>query len=370
MATASAIGRLFSQRHFRSCSAMILLRFLLTAFLSYTNVNAVNWHEFKWPRDIRPVSAESLHGLAKVLDEDREDFNATLDKILIPRVVGTVGSRQVREYIVESMRDLGWDVQEDAFEARTPYGRKRFSNVVATLDPMACRRLVLACHYDSKIHSEGTFLGATDSAVPCAQLIYIAKSLNDKLQKQKQRRDGLTLQLLFFDGEEAFVEWSSTDSLYGSRHLAEKLHTHRIGREQRETLNCTTGNEIVNELDRMEVMVLLDLIGTANPKFYSYFGDTQSLFSRLVQIEQRLNDDGMMETRGRTRYFQDSSKFGFVEDDHIPFLKRGVPIVHLIPNPFPSVWHTLADNRENLHHPTIANLNKVFKVFVAEYLSL
>lgn len=30
----------------------------------------------------------------------------------------------------------------------------------------------------------------------------------------------VTLQMVFFDGEEAFKEWSKTDSLYGSRHLA------------------------------------------------------------------------------------------------------------------------------------------------------
>ena len=32
-----------------------------------------------------------------------------------------------------------------------------------------------------------------------------------------------SLQLIFFDGEEAFVEWSDTDSLYGARHLAELM---------------------------------------------------------------------------------------------------------------------------------------------------
>jgi len=32
-----------------------------------------------------------------------------------------------------------------------------------------------------------------------------------------------TLQLIFFDGEEAFAEWSEDDSLYGSRHLAEMM---------------------------------------------------------------------------------------------------------------------------------------------------
>lgn len=33
----------------------------------------------------------------------------------------------------------------------------------------------------------------------------------------------LSLQLIFFDGEEAFLHWSPRDSLYGSRHLAQKM---------------------------------------------------------------------------------------------------------------------------------------------------
>ena len=33
----------------------------------------------------------------------------------------------------------------------------------------------------------------------------------------------VTLEMFFFDGEEAFHEWTDDDSLYGSRHLAEVL---------------------------------------------------------------------------------------------------------------------------------------------------
>ena len=32
-----------------------------------------------------------------------------------------------------------------------------------------------------------------------------------------------SLQLIFFDGEEAFVRWTNTDSIYGSRHLAAQM---------------------------------------------------------------------------------------------------------------------------------------------------
>ena len=28
--------------------------------------------------------------------------------------------------------------------------------------------------------------------------------------------------MIFFDGEEAFVEWSDTDSIYGAKHLAKR----------------------------------------------------------------------------------------------------------------------------------------------------
>lgn len=37
------------------------------------------------------------------------------------------------------------------------------------------------------------------------------------------QKSPVTLQLVFFDGEESFEEWTDTDSLYGSRHLAERM---------------------------------------------------------------------------------------------------------------------------------------------------
>ncbi|GIX81833.1 glutaminyl-peptide cyclotransferase [Caerostris extrusa] len=141
-----------------------------------------------------------------------------------------------------------------------------------------------------------------------------------------------------------------------------------------------SNKEFVSYLDRMDVMVLLDLIGTANPTFYSYFPDTYGLYSQLVEIDmreflqkKRLNALKLLEAHppeGNTHYFDSRSTLAFVEDDHIPFMKRGVPIVHLIPSPFPHVWHRESDNRENMHHSTIDNLNKILRVFIAEYLHL
>jgi glutaminyl-peptide cyclotransferase len=83
--------------------------------------------------------------------------------------------------IERRMRSLGWQVDISSHEEDTLIGHVSFHNVVATLDPAAPRRLVLACHYDSKMTPQG-FVGATDSAVPCAQLIDLAYTLRRDLQ--------------------------------------------------------------------------------------------------------------------------------------------------------------------------------------------
>ena len=56
----------------------------------------------------------------------------------------------VRKYIVDTMKKLNWHIEEDSFNDTTPYGMKRFTNVIATNDPKAPRRVILAAHFDSK----------------------------------------------------------------------------------------------------------------------------------------------------------------------------------------------------------------------------
>lgn len=93
-----------------------------------------------------------------------------------------------------------------------------FTNIIAELNPQAKRFLSFACHYDSKLMDD--FVGAIDSAVPCAMMLNMAKVL-DKYLREKQNNE-LSLQFIFFDGEEAFVNWNAADSIYGARHLAAK----------------------------------------------------------------------------------------------------------------------------------------------------
>ncbi|KAM4628169.1 glutaminyl-peptide cyclotransferase-like a isoform 2-T2 [Polymixia lowei] len=178
-------------------------------------------------------SPAQIRRLASQVDATRL-WETHLRPILIERLPGTQGSLAVRRHISSALSSLsaGWTVDLDSFLSPTPHGQVTFTNVIATLDPSAPRRLLLTCHYDSKAlppdprAPEKVFLGASDSAVPCAVILELATALDAQLRSVKQQKSPVTLQLVFFDGEESFEEWTATDSLYGSRHLAELMaHT-------------------------------------------------------------------------------------------------------------------------------------------------
>jgi len=57
-------------------------------------------------------------------------------------------------------------------------------------------------------------------------------------------------------------------------------------------------------------------------------------------------------------------------DDHAPFLNYGVPVVHIIDNPFPSVWHTNKDDISHLNLDTIYDISTIIRVFIVEIFQL
>lgn len=324
-----------------------------------------------------PWTQEKLHHRALTLTQDEistalshtdleQMWQRDLRPLLVTRYPGSAGSQAVQQHIKTALGSLGagWEVTEDKFMSQTPYGLLPFTNLVATLNSSANRRLVLACHYDSKYYPPQwhgrEFQGATDSAVPCAMMLELARALNEELKAQKSSSPDLTLQLLFFDGEEALFHWTSTDSLYGSRHLAQKM----------ETTPHPAGATDTNQLHGMDLFVLLDLIGAPSPRFGNQFPSTTHWLSRLQSIEKRLHSTNhLVDHPNSVQYFWPNHPIGHIQDDHVPFLDRGVQILHLIPSPFPSVWHTFDDNEQNLDRTSIGNLNKILQVFVLEYLN-
>lgn len=61
---------------------------------------------------------------------------------------------------------------------------------------------------------------------------------------------------------------------------------------------------------------------------------------------------------------------GGVSDDHLPFMGGGVEVLHVIPHPFPRVWHTMEDSEENLDMETVRDWSKIVAAFALEWLDM
>ncbi|KAI0362488.1 hypothetical protein OH77DRAFT_58592 [Trametes cingulata] len=346
------------------------------------------------PRELKALSPQAISTLVSFPDPvrnvDPHNPASHLSKILIPRPPDTDNNTLVREYIVTTLKKLNWHVEEDSFNDTTPYGVKRFTNVIATKDPGAPRRVIVAAHFDSKFfatYPANQFVGATDSAAPCAFMLDLAEALDPLLNERQERLDQgeeddedvaeTTLQLVFFDGEEAFKDWTATDSIYGARHLAHKWSTTYISPNSKRRLLPASETE----LGTIEHLILLDLLGAPRPQIHSTFVDTAWLFDAMAASEKRLaesgafvyGDDGPETQEKYTSFFAprlSAFNFGGIEDDHIPFLRLGVSVLHVIASPFPRVWHTIKDDASALDIPTMRRWNLILRVFISEYLNL
>ncbi|PVU91947.1 hypothetical protein BB559_003911 [Furculomyces boomerangus] len=304
---------------------------------------------------------ELLENVYKTVKSNINDLNIKkgelLTPLLITRPVGSEGHKKTIDFISKKLKEFGFSVSLDSFLEKTPLGMKSFTNIIGIKNPKAKKRVVLAAHFDSKVFNTGDFIGAIDSAVPVAILLSICKNLGKMINGEDK-----TLQVIFFDGEEAFVDWTETDSLYGSRHLAAKWSDGLDEITAKAAPNLST-----NELSLMEVFVLLDLIGTSDVIIPPLQTSTLYLFYQLSEIESRL-----YKLEYITKKHLNPARFvsGQIDDDHRPFAKKNIPVLHLISSPFPKVWHTLGDNAENLDQESINSFNVLMSTFVAAYLDL
>ncbi|KAI1319480.1 glutaminyl-peptide cyclotransferase [Xylariaceae sp. FL0255] len=318
-----------------------------------------------------------------------------LSPILIPRVPGTAGSAAVQKHIVDFFeRELpDWRLEWHNSTSRTPAtGNKDvpFANLVFTRDPPWVKgvggdvgRLALVAHYDSLHQPEG-FVGATDSAVPCAVLMQVARGIDAALTRKwstegADEDDGLGnlddddnkgVQIILLDGEEAWATWSETDSLYGARALAEKWEAETYSGQSR----------YKSALESIKLFVLLDLLGAVDPHVPSYFAATHWAYRGMASVEKRLRNGGLLATQApqmgaflpesEKKVEQFRQQRGFIADDHIPFMRRGVPILHIIPTPFPVTWHTMDDDANHLDVDSIEDWAKIMTGFAAEWMEL
>jgi len=210
-----------------------------------------------------------------------------------PRPIGSPNHKKLETYITSHLK--GVPVEDDAFIAETPEGKFPVRNIIAKFPGTRDGIIVIAGHYDTNYPLRNTgYVGANDGGSSTAILLELANQLRGK------KRDGYSVWLVWTDGEEAVKQWSATDSLYGTRHLAEKWQKD-------------------GTLKKIKAFLLTDMIGDAD-----------------LNIEQDMNSTPWLENvvlQAATRLGYQSHFFGRsipVEDDHLPFVHMGVPSADLI----------------------------------------
>src|SRR5438094_4484734 len=136
-----------------------------------------------------------------------------------PRPAGSDALVSARAYIEEQLESCGWKVTEQAFVDPTPRGGVKFVNLIARFGRGAKSNgvFLLCSHYDTKIFDAFRFVGANDGGSSTGLLLELARVLT------QQPRLAEKIELVFFDGEEAFENFSNTDGIYGSRHFGHEL---------------------------------------------------------------------------------------------------------------------------------------------------
>ena len=230
-----------------------------------------------------------------------------------PRPAGSEGAARTREYITAKLTALGLAVQEQPFDAATPVGPIRTVNLRATIpggDAAGGRRLIIAGHYDTKLFQDVEFVGANDGGSSTAFLIELARVLKDA-------RHAMPIELVFFDGEEAVIDWYlGNDNTYGSRHY--------VAAAQRD-----------GTLTDIHAMILIDMVGDRDLRIMRDTNSTPWLTDVVWNAARRLGH----------RQFVDEAMA--IEDDHLPFLKAGVPAVDIIDLDYPA-WHAEHDTLDKV----------------------
>ena len=222
-----------------------------------------------------------------------------------PRPSGSPANVKNRDYIKAQMAALGIKTIEQPFEGATPLGPIKMVNLIATIPGQRADRIVLASHFDTKLFRDLRFVGASDGASSTAALIELARVIKGRGQLP------FTIELLFLDGEEAVIEWQGTDNTYGSRYYVDAARKS-------------------GSLKSLRALILLDMIGDRNLTIRREANSTRWLTDIVWGAAKKLGH----------RAFMDEETT--VEDDHIPFVKAGVPSLDIIDLDYPQ-WHTAQD---------------------------
>ncbi len=247
-----------------------------------------------------------------------------------PRPPGSDAIKRARAYIQQNLKANGWEVLEQPVTRPTPRGSVTFVNLIARRPNEWFREGVylVASHYDTKTFDSIRFVGANDGGSSTGALLEMARVLDKHPALANQ------IELIFFDGEEAYEQFSKTDGLYGSRYFASQA------RKAKKTGIYRGG-------------ILLDMVGDRDLTITLPIDSPAKLAQGIFAAADALK------VRDHFTYYNND-----VLDDHSPLNAVGIPTIDLIDFDYPP-WHTAGDTMDKLSAQSLQTVGAVTLYFLS-----
>ena len=248
-----------------------------------------------------------------------------------PRPPGSGAIEKSGDYIDNQLRLAGWHVTRQAFTDDTPRGKVRFVNLIARFATQAktAPTFLLCSHYDTKTFDTIRFVGANDGGSSTGLLLELARVLGQHPNLAART------ELVFFDGEEAYENFSETDGLYGSRYFAKQL-----GR---------------NGAKQFRGGILFDMVGDRSLNI-TLPADSPAEMARDLF--------GSAEALKLRRYFTYLDRE--LIDDHTPLNAIGIRTIDVIDFDF-AWWHTADDTIDKLSAQSLQIVGSVAAYYLSEF---
>src|SRR5437588_1542248 len=248
-----------------------------------------------------------------------------------PRPSGSEELEKSRLYIEDQLHRSGWQVTRQAFTDETPRGKIQFVNLIAqfpgkrNVEPL----FLLCSHYDTKTFDAIKFVGANDGGSSTGLLLELARIIGQHPNLAAK------IELVFFDGEEAYDRFSETDGLYGSRHFAKQLEG--------------------SSAKQFRGGILFDMVGDRSLDVTLPADSPPEMARDIFAAAEALK------LRSYFTYFDRE-----MIDDHSPLNAVGVPTIDLIDFSFPW-WHTAEDTIDKLSSQSLQIVGAVAAYYLSEF---
>jgi Zn-dependent M28 family amino/carboxypeptidase len=261
-----------------------------------------------------------------------------------PHPGGSEAIEKARNYIEQQLRNSGWQVTRQAFTDDTPRGKIHFVNLIARFPDNSGKAppsFLFCSHYDTKLFDSIRFVGANDGGSSTGLLLELARVLGQHASVARN------IELAFFDGEEAYENFSETDGLYGSRYFAKQLQSEGAKQPARSDTHSVAGG--------FREGILFDMIGDRS------LGITLPADSPAAMARDIFAAADALKLR---KYFSYLDRD--LIDDHAPLNAIGIPTIDIIDFDY-AWWHTADDTMDKISAQSLQTVGSVALYYLMEF---